>query len=202
MGIEFVKTQVTLLQRIAAENSGEDESVWARFFELYYPAMTVFARDRGAGDNAEDVASEVLVKLVDVLRNGRYERREGVSFRSYVKKLIRNQLNDLYRKEKVRGLGRKVELTENIADGLAADSGEVGDLDREWARACRKAALEHVFTQMAISEQSKAVYREYVIKDRPIGEVAKEFGLSRNSVSQIKTRIERTVTAIATEYMT
>ena len=77
MSQEFVQTQVTLLQRIAMEKTGEDEATWARFFELYYPAMVAFAKGLGGNDNAEDVASEVLVKLVDVLRHGRYERQPG-----------------------------------------------------------------------------------------------------------------------------
>lgn len=64
MSQEFVQTQVTLLQRIATEKTGEDEATWARFFELYYPAMVAFAQRLGGYDNAEDVASEVLAKLV------------------------------------------------------------------------------------------------------------------------------------------
>ena len=100
MSKEFVQTQVTLLQRIAVENTGEDEAAWARFFELYYPAMVVFTRGKGAADSAEDVAAEVLAKHVDVLRNGRYVREPGKTFRGYLKTLIRNQLNDLYRRRR------------------------------------------------------------------------------------------------------
>ena len=51
-----------------------------------------------------------------------------------------------------------------------------------------------------IVPQSKAVYRAYVIEERPIGEVAAAFGVSRNSVSQIKTRVERLVSAIENEF--
>ena len=201
MNNEFVKTQMTLLQRIAIEKTGEDEATWARFFELYYPAMVFFAKGLGGNDNAEDVASEVLVKLVDVLRHGKYERQPGKSFRAYVKTLIRNQLNDLYRKEKARGLGLKVELTDQIKEEVAGEDQDFAlKLDTEWAEACQSAAVEHVLTKTALSEQSKSVYREYVVKGRPIDDVANEFGISKNVVSQIKTRIERMISAIAAEY--
>ena len=203
MNHEFVTTQMTLLQRIAVEKTGEDEATWACFFELYYPAMVFFAKGLGGYDNAEDVASEVLVKLVDVLRHGKYERQPGKSFRAYVKTLIRNQLNDLYRKEKARGLGLKVELTDQIKEEVMGEDQDFAlKLDTEWAEACQSAAVEHVLTKTALSEQSKSVYREYVVKGRPIDDVANEFGISKNVVSQIKTRIERMISAIAAEYGT
>ncbi len=201
MNHEFVPTSMTLLQQIAVEKTGEDEATWARFFELYYPAMVFFAKGIGGYDNAEDVASEVLVKLVDVLRHGKYERQPGKSFRAYVKTLIRNQLNDLYRKEKARGLGLKVELTDQIKEEVAGEDQDFAlQLDTEWAEACQSAAVQHVLTKTALSEQSKSVYREYVVKGRPIDDVANEFGISKNVVSQIKTRIERMISAIAAEY--
>lgn len=201
MNDEFVMTRLTLLRRIAVEKTGEDEASWCRFFDLYYPAMVAFARKIGGGEHAEDIAQEVLAKLVDVLRHGRYERQDGKSFRAYLKTLLRNQMNDRYRQEVVRGLGRKVELTEEIAQNVAAFDERVGGrLDAEWADACRKAAVEHVLTKTALSEQTKAVYRAYAIDERSIGDVAKEFGISRNYVSKIKERVDKMVVALEAEY--
>jgi len=196
MNNDFVKTQVTLLRRIAMEKTGEDEATWAHFFELYYPAMEMFARRMGGGTQSEDVAQEVLVKLVDVLREGRYERQEGKSFRGYVKALLRNHLNDLYRREKSRGLGRNVQLDESVCETVVATVPDAGsDLDKAWAQACHDAAVEHVLTKTALSAQSRAVYREYVIAGRVLEDVAKEFGIQKNSVSQIKSRVDRMIAA-------
>lgn len=201
MGKEFIQTQITLLKRIIAERTGEDESASNRFFELYYPAMVAFAEGHGNPNDAEDVASEVLVKVRDALRAGKYERQDGKSFRSYVKTLIRNQLNDHFRKEKARGYGLKVELTDKIKEEVAGvDQDFTEGMDIGWISACQKAAVQHVLTKTALSEQSKNVYREYVIKGRDIGDVAKEFGISKNMVSQTKTRIERMIAAIVTEF--
>ena len=41
--------------------------------------------------------------------------------------------------------------------------------------------------------QQIGAYRAYVLEERPIGEVAKAFGVPNNSVSQIKTRVERMI---------
>lgn len=201
MSSEFVKTQVTLLRRIAVEKTGEDEASWARFFELYYPAMVAFAKGLGGKDATEDVVQDVLVKLVDALRHGKYDADKGQSFRAYVKQMIRNQLVDLYRREKSRGAGRKVTLTIEIADETADEDRDPGaKLDTEWAEACRHAAIDHVLTKMALSEQNKAVYKAYVLEGRPLADVAKEFGLSKNNVSQIKTRLDRVIASIIAEY--
>ena len=56
-----------------------------------------------------------------------------------------------------------------------------------------------MLTKTALSDRDRAVYRAYVQEGRPIGEVAAEFRLSRNSVSQIKTRIERRIVAVGRE---
>lgn len=80
------------------------------------------------------------------------------------------------------------------------DSDAAAVVDVKWRLARRKAAVEWALTKTALSAQSKAVYRAYVIDERPIGEVAAEFKIPRNSVSQIKTRVERLVSAIESEY--
>jgi len=201
MSSEFKATSITLLKQIAMEKTGDDESAWVRFWELYQPAMLVFARSLGGGDEAEDIVQDVLAKLVDVLRHGRYERQDGSMFRSYLKTLIRRQLVDVYRRGKARGSGRNVELTEDISDSVASETAEVGHaMDCEWAEACRNAVIEHVMTKTALSAQSKAVYRAYVLNGRDIGDVADEFGVSRNLVSQIKTRIDRMIEDRMSEY--
>lgn len=201
MSQEFVKTQVTLLKSLAAREAGSDEEAWQRFFELYYPAITVFAKGIGGEENAEDVAQDVLVKLVDVLRNGKYERQPGKSFRAYVKTLIRNQLHDLYRREKARGYGRLTPLTEEITEDVAAEEKDFGaEMDSQWAKACWDAAVDHVLVHTALSKQNKEIYREYAVRGRPIGDVARAFGVSKNLVSQIKTRVDKAVAAVAAEY--
>jgi len=194
MGREFIQTSVTLLQRIAIQRSGEDEASWVRFWELYQPAMLVFAQSIGGGENSEDIVQDVLVKLVNELKNGGYVRQAGKRFRSYLKTLIRRQLIDAYRKEKARGYGRTVELTEGIVEDTAGTNKDVGrELDEEWVRACHSAVVDHVLTKTALAKQSREIYRAYVLEGRPVGDVAREFGVSKNLVSQIKTRVDKMI---------
>ena len=191
----FPETSVTLLAQLAAQVTGEDEAAWTRFFELYEPAIVKFAQLRGFAQAADDVVQEVFLRLVGVLRAGRFTPGE-TPFRAYLATLIRNQLVSMHRYEAARGEGRMVPLE----DDLVATPEETAELiDLDWRLARRRSAVEHVLTKTAVSEQSKAVYRRYVLDEQPIGEVARAFGLSRNAVSQIKTRLDRLVAAIEKE---
>ena len=57
----------------------------------------------------------------------------------------------------------------------------------------------HALMHTALSDRDRQVYRAYAMEGEDIGEVAKKFGLSRNSVSQIKTRIEKRIVAAGRE---
>ena len=71
--------------------------------------------------------------------------------------------------------------------------------EEDWRQAVLASAVEHVLTKTALSDRDRAVYRAYVQEGRPIAEVAAEFKLSHNSVSQIKTRIDRRIVAVGRE---
>ena len=191
----FPETSATLLARLAAQATGEGEAAWTRFFELYEPAIVQFVKVRGFSQDPDDVVQEVFMRLVDVLRAGRFQVGE-TPFRAYLATLIRNQLVSMHRSEVARGEGRTVPYEDDL---IATPEQTAELLDLDWRLARRRAAIEHVLTRTAVSEQSKAVYRRYAVEERPIGEVAREFKLTRNAVSQIKTRLDRLVAAIEKE---
>lgn len=193
----FPETSATLLARLAAQVTGEDEAAWARFFELYEPAIVQFVKLRGFERDPDDVVQEVFLRLVEVLRAGRFQLGE-TPFRAYLATMIRNQLVSMHRYERSRGEGRKVPIEDEV-ESLATPAQTAELLDLDWRLARRRAAIDHVLTRTAVTEQSKNVYRRYVLEERPIGEVAREFGISRNAVSQIKTRLDRLVAAIERE---
>jgi len=199
----FPDTPVSLLVRIASEKTGvRDEAAWTRLFELYAPVIRAFAEERGANDEEEDVVQEVFIKLADVLGDGRVKvGGDAGKFRRYLATLIRNELVSRWRKRQARGQGTTVSL-DDPASGAepAVDSETAALIDAKWRLARHKAAEEWALSKTALSAKSKAVYRAYVIDARPIGEVAAEFGIPRNSVSQIKTRVERMVAAVEAEF--
>ena len=210
MANTFPETSVTLIAKIRNLGPVEDSAQWVRFWDLYQGAIRQFAAFKGGEENADDIVMQVLGKLVEVLRTGQYTPEKG-KFHSYLATMIVNEVHMMHRRELVRAGDRKVSLD---AGGDAGEEGESGNpllatlaapaespeqIDDDWRAAVLKSAVEHVLTRTALSERDRAVYRAYALEGRDIGEVAKEFGISRNYVSQIKVRIDRRIVAVGRE---
>ena len=198
----FPDTPVSLLVRIASEKTGvRDEAAWTRLFELYAPVIRAFAGERGVSGEEEDVVQEIFMKLAAVLGDGRVKvGGDAGKFRRYLATLIRNELVSRWRRRQARGEGTTMSLDDPGSGAEpVVDSETAALIDAKWRLARRKAAVEWTLSKTALSSQSKAVYRAYVVEGRSIGEVATSFGIPRNSVSQIKTRVERMISAVEAE---
>ena len=182
-------TPVTLIARMAAQVTGEDEATWVKFFELYQPVIRHFAEFAGARSDTDDVVQDVMVKLVDVFRSGAYRPEKG-RFRAFLATITRREVINRWQKAQVRAADRHVSLNRTAAQEIAVPPEAAEILDAKWRLAQHAAAVEHVLTRTALAQRSKDVYRAYVLEERPIGEVAQAFGVSRNVVSQIKTRVD------------
>ena len=182
-------TPVTLIARMAAQATGEDEATWAKFFELYQPVIRHFAESAGAKSDAEDVVQDVLLKLVDVFRSGAYRPEKG-RFRAFLATITRREVINRWQKAQSRAADRHVSLNRTTAQEIAVQPEAPAILDAKWRLAQHTATVEHVLTRTALAQKSKDIYRAYVLEEKPIGEVAKAFGVSRNVVSQIKTRVD------------
>ena len=195
----FPETPATLLVKLAAQVTGEDEDNWVRFADLYVPAIRDFVQSRGDGRNVDDVVQEVLVGLVAVFRGNKFQVREGVgNFRAYLARMIRNQLYMVYRREKARGQGLSVPV-EDVELSVSGES-VTAAMDAEWAVSRHRAAVEHVLTKTLVSDLNKNLYRAFVLEERPIDEVARTYGVTKNQVSQAKVRLGRMIEAIEAEF--
>ena len=184
----FPDTPRTMLAKMAADTDGISESDWTKLFDLYQPAVRAYAESVGAKMDSDDVAQEVFVKLVEVVRSGSYKPEKG-RFRSYIATMIRNVVINNFHKAEVREAGQRI--YNDVEQAVPPET--VAILDAKWRLALRRAAVEHVLTRTALAAKSKDIFRAYVIDERPIDEVAAKFGVSRNLVSQIKTRVERMI---------
>ena len=202
----FPVTSVTQIAKIKNLAPGEDSAAWVRFWDTYQGAIRAFAALKGGESNADDIVMQVLGKLVDVLRSGQYTPEKG-KFHSYLATMIVNEVHMAHRKDVVRQKDKSIPLDapvggdegKTVADTLAA-TGETSDqLDEDWRKAVLQSAVNHVLMHTALSDRDRQVYRAYAIEGEDIGEVAKKFGISRNFVSQIKTRIDKRIVAAGRE---
>ena len=192
----FPETSFTLIAKIKDLAKGQDSAVWNRFWDLYAPAMRAFAAFKGGDANADDIVMTVLGKLVEVLRSGQFDPAKG-SFHSYLATMIYNEVHMQHRKDVVRKTGAHVPIDEAMTEDLVAPAST--DVDVDWQRAILAAAVEHVLTKTALSERDRAVYRFYVQENHSLDETVEKFHLLRNTISQIKTRIEKRIATIGRE---
>lgn len=194
----FPVTSLTLLQKLAVEVTGGNEAAWVRFFNLYTPAIRRFAELNGRAHDADDVVQEVYLKLVEVIKAGKYDPKKA-RFRTFLETLIRNELITLYRQDQARRVADRCPI-EDWSEDLAVPADQQERIDLSWARAKHEAAVEHVLTKVAMKAQSRQIYRAYVIEERPIEEITTTFGVSADVVYKVKYRLERMIEAVEAEY--
>ena len=192
----FPPTSISLIAKIKDLPPGADGAAWARFWELYAPAMRAFAVFKGGTSNADDIVMTVFGRLVDVLRSGQFDPAKG-SFHSYLASMIYNEVHMQHRRDEVRKSDAHVPLDETLVESLVAPPS--GEIDADWRRAILQAATEHVLTKTALSDRDRAVYAFYVQEGHSIDETAEKFCLTRNNISKIKSRIEQRIAAIGRE---
>ena len=197
----FPETPQTLLKKIAELAKGDDAAEWTAFVALYTPPLRNFIRAVNATMSAEDIedaVQDVFIRLVEILRREGIDRSRG-RFRDYLAAMTRRLLIDRYRADQARRAAWERAAELEVPPPLTeTDPGEL--VDAVWKIAARRSAIEHVLTETAVSEQSKRVYRAVVLEQRPLKEVAAEFGLTYAAVKQIKSRLDRAVEVILGRY--
>ena len=190
----FPNTPTLLLTRIAADISGEDPTAWTEFFELYTPAMRIYLSHHGVEESEiEDIIQDVLVKLVSVLRTGKYNKDRS-RFRTYLSRILHNQLVDHHRRALSQRSHLHVPLPEDVADEEIANVGE--NLDQAWVRSLHMAVVAHILERTALSDNTKRIFRELEISKDTCEEVAKRLGVLSATVRQVKSRVGKMAMAL------
>ena len=194
------QTPRSLLTRIASLPAGEDEAEWAKFVELYGPAIDKFVRLRDPGmtdEDVEDMVQDTLAKLVPLLRKRAFDPRRA-KFSTWLGTIVRRQMIDRMRRRNVRNMDAQVQLTPAMEE--SADSDPAAAIDRDWRLACHKAAVQHVFAHSALSEQSRRIYLMSTEEGLSAKEIAGRLGLEANAVRSIRSRVAKMIAAAASQF--
>ncbi len=172
-------TPVSLLDRI---RQSPERSAWCRFVDLYTPLLTHWAnRLRLDPHETADLIQDIFSILVEKLPSFRYEPTK--SFRAWLKTLLMNRWRHQLRKR-----GRANEYLRN------AKVAEVSAEEFEFEESEYRAFLVHRALRIMQTEFEANTWKacwEFVVNDRPADEVARELGISVNSVYLAKSRILR-----------
>jgi RNA polymerase sigma factor (sigma-70 family) len=174
-------TSLTLLDRLRRERQQGD---WRRFVELYEPFIRRFIRmDARLAADADDVCQEVMRKIVSHLP--RFERSRVGAFRSWLRTITVNEVNDYWRR-KLRG--REAGAQELTIESLADPANPLSELwDREHGGHVLRRLQELV--EPEFEPRTWRAFQMRVLEERSSEEVAAALQMTRNAVDIAKSRV-------------
>ena len=174
------KTSVSLLKDIS---DGTASVRWTEFYRRYEPAMRGFLRERFPSAEADDVIQETLLALMKAMPEYHYTPDSKGHFHNYLMGIVKHKALDAIRRN-----ASFSSLRSDLAqeEGLRTAAPGEGD---SWKIAAMEAAMEQLMSDDSITASTREVFRHVALMNEPPEDVARQFGITRNNVDQIKSRM-------------
>ena len=188
---QTVPTRPSLLARI---KDWRDDEGWREFCTNYRGLIHGFAIRRGLPESeVEDVVQDTFLSVAKSIQEFNYDPAR-CAFKTWLMDLTSKRISDHFRKRQRAG---RLGMTDPaMADQKELDSipdpapGELShQWDEEWNRNLIEVALEHLKPQ--VDAKQFGVFYLHVIKDQPVRQVAKSYGVSSAYVYLVKHRLKR-----------
>ncbi len=172
-------TRKTLLLRAVNPN---DEQAWNDFLDYYGRFIYYIILKMGvSSSSSDDIAQQIVLKLWKKLNT--YDSTKG-SFRPWLSTVIRNAVNEFYRKENRRKEDHYVE----DVNGLVASKNDLDSMIQdEWEAYLTKEALENVKQVFSGKAVDAFILSLEGIKN---DEIAERLDITSSSVRVLKSRVK------------
>ena len=175
-------TSTTLLRQMAADSR---HIRWGEFVRRYQPMMEEYLCVHFPGLESEDIISETLIALVDVLKNYRYAPDETGSFHNYLTGILKHKA--LYRRRVAERHEKCLAAFEDSARRV--DDPRSAKEEREWKETVFAIAVRQLMSDETIQDRTKQMFLRVAINHESPEAVAESFGIKRNAVDQMKSRM-------------
>lgn len=192
---EFLPTRRSLLSRI---KNWDDHQSWRDFFNTYWKLIYSTATKAGLSDaEAQDVVQETVTTVAKKIKDLKYDPALG-SFKGWLLNTTRWRIADQLRKRLPTDSRRShageegdrgTSTVARVPDPSGFDLDAVWD--EEWRKNLMEAALAAVRKQ--VSPKQYQVFDLYVVKQWPVGKVAKTLEVSTALVYVAKHRVAKLV---------
>ena len=175
-------TSETLLDQLQLPGAA---GAWERFCRVYGPPIIRYAQKLGLAEaDARDVMQESLLVLIRLLPRFRYDPARG-RFRNYLLTIVHRQaLAHQRRAGRVTAL--PPEEIERLNEPLPV---EAGPADDRWQEALLDEAWQQLQASGRLKPDTIAAFEAYAIRGAPCADVAKNWGMTENTVYQIRNRV-------------
>ncbi len=208
LNVQFPETSSALLRELA---TGADSVRWTEFVELYDPVLRYglhCLRNKDmpwlAPSLFDDIVQETFVSLAKAFPAGVY-RRDRARFRTFLSAVLRKRAVDCLRKARPQSLRflpddqlqAALDASSPAFPSPSADSPDAPET-RELRARLWTLMVDRVFRDSNFSGRSRAIFQRLVAGEAP-DTLAREYGLERNAVYQLKNRVMKALTAKARE---
>ena len=195
-------TSTTLLRDIANDSQ---HARWGEFVARYRPMMEAYMRERFPSLDADDVIQETLIAVCAALPSYRYAPEENGYFHNYLTGILRNKaLRQLHKDQRqaeiAEMVGRDASIEPLVGSRVPRDrdgravaprppSGMMADDEQSWRETLVEIALQQLMNDESIQSRTRQVFLRVVVNGEKPDDVAAAFGIERNAVDQIKSRM-------------
>jgi RNA polymerase sigma factor (sigma-70 family) len=180
-------TELATTQLLPYMAVGGNEEAWRAFIVRYRPRILRWCR-RLQADDAEEVASRVLHKLVVGLARGVYRRHDPGTFRGWLRRVVGNEVVDFARRQRV---GRPIgDVLHCWPDPVSIDE-LAGELDEEFRADCERAERVCVRVRGRVQPHTWEAFTRTYLQGQEVREVARELGLTLSGVYKARDRVRR-----------
>ena len=195
-------TSTTLLRDLANDSQ---HARWSEFVTRYRPMMEAFMRERFPSLDADDVIQETLIAVWAALPSYRYVPEEKGYFHNYLTGILRNKaLRQLHKDQRqaeiAEMVGRDASIEPLVGSRVPRDrdgravaprppSGMMADDEQSWRETLVEIALQQLMNDESIQSRTRQVFLRVAVNGEKPEDVAAAFGIERNAVDQIKSRM-------------
>jgi RNA polymerase sigma factor (sigma-70 family) len=177
-------TTSALLASLLDEDSDRTDGAWAQFDQRSRPVLQSFGSSLGlVGEDARELAQDVLVSFVEEYRAGRYDRERG-RLRSWLFSIARARVT---RMQQARGRAAGAR-GDSVLVGLPEEDHMADVWEDEWRRALLQEGLKQLRASSRLEEKTLTVFESVVLEHRSPEDVASEMGVPTSTVYTAKFR--------------
>ena len=171
---------------------------------MYRPPIVRYLRSRGAGDQAEDLAQEVFLRIFQKDLLQKVDRSRG-RFRSFLLGVANNVLRETRERDRAQKRGADASHVPLPQSDAPAPAQEENAFTREWMLHLVRLATERLAgSPTAAVRRDLLIFRGYAARRVPYEGLASEFGVTvtavKNAIYETKQRIRREVAALVNTY--
>lgn len=182
-------TSTTLLRDLAQDSH---HARWGEFVARYRPMMEGYMYEHFPMVDADDAIQETLIALIKVFPVYRYSPEETGAFHNYLTGILRHRALRV-----IDGESRRLNREQKYQEIAEVSSFEDGKDGSSWRESVLEIALQQLLADKSISERTKQVFVRVAVNGEKPESVAESFGITRNAVDQMKSRMKNRLCELA-----